>query len=84
MSTKNSGNYYNMKKKSWTHSYNISRVYFDNMDKAVLKVPIAIEDILDLSDGNAYIGFTGATGGLNQIQDILSWKFSEFASRNQN
>jgi hypothetical protein len=31
---------------------------------------------LGLPSGNAYVGFTGATGGLTDNQDILSWIFT--------
>jgi hypothetical protein len=31
---------------------------------------------LTLTNGNAYVGFTAATGGDDDVQDILSWTFS--------
>lgn len=31
---------------------------------------------IGLTDNNAWVGFTGATGGANSNQDILSWVFS--------
>jgi len=37
-------------------------------------VPFDIASI-GLTNGTAYLGFTGATGGGNDLQDILSWTF---------
>lgn len=30
---------------------------------------------LNLPNGTAYVGFTGATGGVTQVNDVLSWSF---------
>jgi len=38
-----------------------------------------------LGTTNAYVGFTGATGGANSVQDILNWRFTKapVATNNQ-
>jgi hypothetical protein len=43
---------------------------------AELSVPIQIEQRLSLVNGTAWVGFTGATGGLFQAQDIHSWTWN--------
>lgn len=51
-------------------------IYIDDMTIPVLEVPISLADVLNLQDGLAWVGFTGATGSATQIQDILSWSFA--------
>jgi len=41
---------------------------------------IKIELSARLGSSQAWIGFTGATGGLNECHDILSWSFEKPAS----
>jgi len=48
-------------------------VYLDNIAEPVCSTKIEISKLINSE--SAWIGFTGATGGLNQRQDILSWKF---------
>jgi hypothetical protein len=50
-------------------------VFVDDMDVAILNIPMDIQSIITLSQNNAYVGFTGATGGSTANQDILSWSF---------
>ncbi|MGA3211079.1 MAG: L-type lectin-domain containing protein, partial [Terriglobales bacterium] len=39
-------------------------------------VPVNLSTLLSLANGNAWAGFTAATGGGNDNQDILSWTFT--------
>ena len=49
-------------------------VYLDNLQ--VLTAPVYLEEMLELSEGAAYVGFTAATGAEYQNHDILSWSFT--------
>ena len=65
-------------------------LYIDDMESFVLTAPVRLARqsdvcsadsktdrcILDL-DGNAYIGFTAATGNFGQNHDIHSWLFCD-------
>lgn len=50
-------------------------VILDGTDLFPTGVPFDMTSI-GLSSGAAYVGFTGATGGLDDNQDILSWTFT--------
>jgi hypothetical protein len=50
-------------------------VILDGTDLFPTGVPFNMSSI-GLTSGNAYVGFTGATGGLDDNQDILSWTFT--------
>ncbi len=45
-----------------------------------LIVPLDIDAELSLNDGTAWVGFTGATGGISQNHDVRSWSFDEATS----
>jgi len=50
------------------------KVYFDTMNRPILK---SVIDIPNITKSNTfYIGFTASTGGLCETHDILSWKLS--------
>lgn len=52
-------------------------IYIDNNGTPVLTVPVTLTTLLNLVAGqNAYVGFTGATGGSSEVADILSWTFT--------
>ena len=53
------------------------QVYLDDMDTALLAMPIDLGYALDIPDGRAWAGFTGATGRRYQEQHVLSWQFCE-------
>ena len=55
------------------------RVYVDDVIPS-LQVAIDLEQTLSLSGGEAYVGFTAATGGLPQAHYVHSWTFDEDAS----
>lgn len=52
------------------------KVYIDNLGTPVLIVNTDLSSLLNLSDGNAWVGFTGSTGGFSENNDILSWTFA--------
>lgn len=52
-------------------------VYLDDATVPVLTAVLNLADTLDLDDGAAWVGFTGATGGLSENHDVLNWSFTE-------
>jgi hypothetical protein len=50
-------------------------IFLDNLTKPVLSVPVDLGTTLSLDNGQAWIGFTAATGGRSQAHDILSFSF---------
>jgi hypothetical protein len=50
-------------------------VFMDDPAKPVLTVPVDLGTILRLGNGQAWVGFTAATGGRSQAHDILSFSF---------
>src|ERR671914_463027 len=50
-------------------------VFLDNLTSPVLSVPVDLGTTLSLDNGQAWVGFTGATGGRSQAHDILSFSF---------
>ncbi|HSS98410.1 MAG TPA: hypothetical protein VLK33_15335 [Terriglobales bacterium] len=58
-------------------------VILDDVDLYASGLAVNLTDLLGLSDGTAYIGFTGATGGNWENQDILSWTFDPVAKTAQ-
>ena len=53
-------------------------IYIDNLTKPVLQVAVNIVTKLQLGDGTAWVGFTGATGGLTEVHDIQNWHFLSY------
>jgi len=51
-------------------------IFFGDIEEANLIVPLDLENILSLTDGRAFVGFTAATGGAVETHDILSWSFA--------
>lgn len=49
------------------------RVFVDDMTTPVLDVSLLLSSLISLSSGEAYVGFTAATGGGFENHDILSW-----------
>ena len=58
-------------------------VILDNVDLYANGVAVTLPDLLGLTDGSAFVGFTGATGGSFENQDILSWTFDPVAETAQ-
>lgn len=53
----------------------ILRVYIDDIENPVLQVAVNIDEFLELNGGGAYVGFTGATGGGYQLQELFTWNW---------
>ncbi|MBZ5567463.1 MAG: HYR domain-containing protein [Acidobacteriia bacterium] len=53
-------------------------LYLDNVATPVLQVGVNIVSQLQLSDGAAWVGFTGATGGYTEVHDIQNWHFLSY------
>ena len=49
------------------------RVYLDEAVEPVLVVSLILADTLNLSSGEAWLGFTAATGGAVQNTNLISW-----------
>lgn len=51
-------------------------VYMDDIRTPILAVQLFLDDVLDLDDGQAWVGFTSATWSAWENHDILNWAFS--------
>lgn len=51
-------------------------LYLDTIPTPILTTPVSIEDSLQLQEGKAWVGFTGATGAAYQNHYIISWTFT--------
>ncbi len=52
-------------------------VFVDNLSQPALSVAVALDSLLSLDAGRAWVGFTAATGGLAESHDVLAWSFDE-------
>ena len=52
-----------------------AQVYVDDMDTAVVNMPLSLKYALKLTEGTATVGFTASTGSMWQNHDILEWRF---------
>jgi hypothetical protein len=50
-------------------------IFLDDLTQPVLTVPVDLGTTLSLDNGQAWVGFTAATGGRSQAHDILSFSF---------
>ncbi|MBZ5705507.1 MAG: choice-of-anchor D domain-containing protein [Acidobacteriia bacterium] len=56
---------------------NTLRIFLDNAGSPVLTVNnLNLSSLLNLNEGFAWVGFTGATGALTENNDILNWTFT--------
>jgi hypothetical protein len=53
------------------------RIFLDNLMTPVLEVSVDLESTLNLDGGQAWVGFTAATGGAKENHDLLNWSFTE-------
>jgi len=53
------------------------RIYLDDPSNPILVLPIDIGAVLDLDEGRAWLGFTGATGMAWEYHDILDWTIDD-------
>lgn len=53
-------------------------IFYQNLSVPLLTVPLDMDTAIALTNGTAFIGFTGATGGSTNVQrhEILSWSFT--------
>lgn len=54
-------------------------VYVDDMTTPVIDTGVNLATTLALTNGRAWVGFTGSTGGATERHDILSWTLTEGA-----
>ncbi len=52
------------------------KVFIDNLTMPLVTIPLSLEDILNLDNGKAWIGFTSSTGLATENHDIINWSFS--------
>lgn len=55
---------------------NLMHVYLDNLGTPVLTVTVNLSTLLTLNNGDAWVGFSGATGALTENNDIINWNFT--------
>ena len=51
------------------------RLWIDDLDRPLLTFPLNLQNILALTEGRAYLGFTGSTGEAYQNHYIHSWSY---------
>jgi hypothetical protein len=59
-------------------------IFLDDFTKPVLTVPVDLATTLRLADGQAWVGFTAATGGRSQVHDIRALSFTGAAAKPTN
>ena len=64
----------------YTASEAALRVFVDDLGTPVLRVAIDLSATLSLTSGQAYVGFSAATGASAAVHDLLSWRFGESAA----
>jgi hypothetical protein len=52
------------------------KISVDGSATPLLQVNIDLDTLLDLQDGRAWVGFTGATGAAWENHDIVNWSFN--------
>jgi hypothetical protein len=58
------------------------RIFLDNFMTPVLEVSVDLASTLNLDGGQAWVGFTAATGGAQENHDLLNWSFTEPVDQN--
>jgi hypothetical protein len=52
------------------------RVYIDGLATPIVTATVNLDTLLGLGGGNAFVGFTGATGAARENSDILTWNWN--------
>jgi hypothetical protein len=55
------------------------KVFLDDLVTPVLQVPVDLANALNLTQGQAWVGFTAATGEGFENLDVLNWSFTQTA-----
>lgn len=55
-------------------------VYYEDLLIPQLSVSVDLNTVLNLDQGTAWVGFTGATGGVTQTHAVRNWTFTETSS----
>jgi hypothetical protein len=58
-------------------------IYLDSNSAPTLTVPVDLGSLLTLNQGQAFLGFTAATGGGYENHDILSWTYVELSTEDR-
>ena len=58
------------------------KMWIDDLDRAVLTFPLNLENVLTLTEGRAFLGFTASTGAATQNHFIHSWSYVDTVCRN--
>ncbi len=53
-------------------------IYIDNAAAPLVNVAVDIVSKLQLPDATAWLGFTGATGGVSETHDVRNWQFMSY------
>ncbi|EKX50261.1 hypothetical protein GUITHDRAFT_52913, partial [Guillardia theta CCMP2712] len=53
------------------------QIWMDDLDRPILSFPFNIDEVLSLTSGHAWVGFTASTGSVSQVHEILSWTFQD-------
>ncbi len=51
-------------------------IYVDNLGVPLLTVNVTLDSLLNLNNGAAWVGFSGATGADSEAHDIFNWTFT--------
>ena len=52
-------------------------VFLDNLTSPILTIKVDLEQLLGLTNGTAWVGFTASVGGRSSYFDLLSWSFNQ-------
>lgn len=68
---------YNTKFFQYQAELGVLEVFFDDLEVPIMSIPIDLKNIVNTTDGKAYVGFTSGTAEHFQTHDILQWHFCE-------
>ncbi|MBY0262304.1 MAG: hypothetical protein K2Q20_08155 [Phycisphaerales bacterium] len=60
-----------------TYTPGFMQIFYDNLATPRLTVPVDLSTAMNLTNGQAFVGFTASTGGFTNVQrhEILDWSF---------